>query len=293
LSRDLMDPETWKGAWYMAGYTLRYQSDMLRRRLAGDYETDEWGLDREFLEAVRPFLDFLYKLYWRVESTGMAHLPDYDGTLLVANRSGLVPWDSLMIMTAVLNEHPAQRLVRNLYDDSLPRVPFIAPTLVKLGQALAAVDNGVRLLRQDELVAVYPEGLSGATKPFSDRYRLAGFGRGEFVRMALLTGTPMIPVAVIGAEESYLSVRRSRLFALLENMAPWSSLQENPWYDPLALLPAPARWSITFGEPIPVTGFGPEAAEDPVVVGRLRDQMRDVIQQMLEQRLAQRKPAFS
>jgi 1-acyl-sn-glycerol-3-phosphate acyltransferase len=276
----------------MVNYTLEYQGDILKRRLSGDYETDEWGLDWEFLEAVRPFFDFLYKIYWRVQTTGIEHIPDYDRALLVSNHSGQLPWDGSMVMTAVLNEHPAQRLVRNLYANWFPTLPFLSAMFVKMGQAMASVENGTRLLEQEELVGVFPEGYKGVGKLYKDRYKLARFGRGGFVKMALKTQAPIIPVAVVGAEETYIAVAQSNLMSRLTGFPYFPISLRFPWLGLLGVVPLPSKWYIDFGEPIPMDSYEPDAAENLVVVSQLTDQVRNVVQEMIHDRLNQRRSVF-
>jgi 1-acyl-sn-glycerol-3-phosphate acyltransferase len=292
INEDLLDAETWKGAWYMVNYTLEYQGDILKRRLSGDYETDEWGLDWEFLEAVRPFFDFLYKFYWRVQTTGIEHIPDYERALLVSNHSGQLPWDGSMIMMAVLNEHPAQRLVRNLYANWFPTLPFLSAMFVKMGQAMASVENGTRLLEQEELVGVFPEGYKGVGKLYKDRYKLARFGRGGFVKMALKTQAPIIPVSVVGAEETYIAIAQSNLMSRLTGFPYFPISLRFPWLGLLGVIPLPSRWYIDFGEPIPMDSYEPDAAENLVVVSQLADQVRNVVQEMIHDRLSQRRSVF-
>jgi len=292
INEDILDIETWKGAWYMVNYTLEYQGDIIKRRLKGDYETDEWGLDWEFVEAVRPFLDFMYKVYWRVETTGIEHIPDYERALLVGNHSGQLPWDGAMIMTALLNEHPAQRLVRNLYANWFPSLPFLSAILVKMGQALGSVDNGVKLLEQDELVGVFPEGYKGVGKLFRNRYKLARFGRGGFVEMALNTQAPIIPVAIVGAEETYVTLGRSSTLARLTGFPYFPISLRFPWLGLLGVVPFPTKWYIDFGQPIPMDDYGPDAAMNLTLVSQLTDQVRNVIQEMVNNRLEQRRAIF-
>lgn len=292
INGDLLDAETWKGIWYMLNYTAEYQGDIFKRRLTGDYDTDDWGLDWEFLEAVRPFLDFLYKVYWRVETTGMEHIPDYDRALLVSNHSGQLPWDGAMIMTAILNEHPAQRLVRNLYANWFPTLPYVSSALVKMGQALASVENGTRLLNQDELVGVFPEGYKGVSKLYKDRYKLARFGRGGFVKMAISTGAPIIPVSVVGAEETYISIAKSSTLARLSGFPYFPISLRFPWLGLLGTIPLPTKWYIDIGEPIPMDEYGPEAINDSVLISELTDQIRNIIQEMINTRLELRSSIF-
>lgn len=197
-----------------------------------------------------------------------------------------------MVMTAILNEHPAQRLVRNLYANWFPTLPFLSAMLVKMGQALATVENGTRLLEQDELVGVFPEGYMGVGKLFKDRYKLARFGRGGFVKMALKTQSPMIPVAVVGAEETYVSVYKSPTLARVTGFPYFPISLRFPWLGLMGTIPLPTKWYIDFGEPIPTDGYRPEEADNRVLVAQLTDQVRSVVQDMVNARLVKRKSVF-
>jgi len=286
------DPETWKGIWYMVNYTGQYNADLIKRRFRGEYDTDEWGVDWEFLDAVRPFFTFLYKVYWRVKATGIENIPVEGRTLLVANHSGQLPWDGTMIATAVLTEHPAQRLVRTLFSDWAPRVPFLSAWMVRIGQALATEENGIRLLEQDELVAVFPEGHKGLGKLYRERYRLARFDNTDFIKMALQTRAPIIPVSVVGAEETYISLAKSTAAAKMAG-APFFPVSPTfPWLGLLGLVPLPTKWYIDFGEPIVLEERGPKAAQNLMLVSQLSDQVRNTVQEMIHWRLARRGSVF-
>jgi 1-acyl-sn-glycerol-3-phosphate acyltransferase len=292
ISSDFLDVDTWKGIWYMVNYSLDSQADLLKRRLRGEYETDEWGFDPEVLQAVTPFLNFMYRTYWRVETSGMENIPDEGRALLVCNHSGQLPWDGAMVGTAVYNEHPAQRIVRTLYATWFPTLPFFSAMFTKLGQVLATEENGVRLLQSDELVAVFPEGYKGVGKLFKDRYRLARFGRGGFVRMALKTGAPMIPVSVVGAEETYISLAKSDFIARLIGFPYFPISPTFPWLGLLGFVPLPTKWYIDFGEPIPTEPYGPGAANNLMLVSQLTDQVRNLVQNMIYDRLSARQSVF-
>jgi 1-acyl-sn-glycerol-3-phosphate acyltransferase len=292
LTEDLFDPEVWKGTWYMLNYTVQYNADMVKRHFIGEYDTDEWGLDWEFLDAMRPFLSFLYKLYWRVETTGIEHIPVEGRALLAANHSGQLPWDGMMIGTAVLSEQPAQRLVRTLYDSFTPRVPFASAWLNRMGQTLATVENGTRMLAQEELVAVFPEGYKGMGKPFKDRYKLARFDQVDFVKMALNTGAPIIPVSVVGAEETNISLVKLSTRTAAAGLPYVPISLTFPWLGLLGLAPLPTKWTIDLGEPIVVDGYGPQAADNLVLISQITDQVRHSVQGMLQDRLAQRRSVF-
>ena len=292
LGEDVFDIDTWKGIWYMLNYSLEYQADIIKRRMTGDYETDEWGYDPEVLQVVEPFFEFMYKSYWRVQTSGLENIPDEGRALLVCNHSGQLPWDGAMVGTAVYTEHPAQRLVRTLYASWFPTLPFLSALFVKLGQVLANEENGIRLLEQDQLVAVFPEGYKGVGKLYKDRYRLARFGRGGFVRMALKTGAPIIPVSVVGAEETYISLAKAPGIAKLIGFPYFPISPTFPWLGPIGFIPLPTKWYIDIGEPVDVEGYGSGAANNPMLVSQLADQVRNVVQKMIHARLAQRRSIF-
>jgi 1-acyl-sn-glycerol-3-phosphate acyltransferase len=292
IGEDIFDLDTWKGVWYMLNYSIEYQTELFRRRWTGEYETDEWGFDQEVLQAIIPFFNFLYKTYWRVETTGINNIPDEGRALLVSNHAGQIPWDGVMIGTAIYNEHPAQRLTRTLYAIWFPIMPFFSSLLVKLGQVLANEENGIRLLEQGQLVSVFPEGIKGVSKLFKERYRLARFGRGGFVQMALKTGSPMIPVSVVGAEETYISLAKSETLAKMMGLPFFPITTTFPWFGLLGFVPLPTKWYIDFGEPIPTDQYGPTSANNLALVSQLTDQVRNIIQDMVLNRLTQRRSIF-
>jgi 1-acyl-sn-glycerol-3-phosphate acyltransferase len=292
LRRDAFDPDLWKGMWYLLNYTLRYNMGVLRRRVTGEFTTDSWGLDWELVDLVRPFFNFLYQKYWRVETTGLENVPSEGRALLVANHSGQLPFDGMMIGTAILTEHPSQRLVRSLYAAILPTLPYVSTMLTRMGQTLATVENGTRLLQEEELVAVFPEGYKGTGKLYRDRYRLARFGRGGFARMALNTQAPIIPISVVGSEETYITLAKLPTLSGITGIPYLPITVTFPWLGLLGVLPLPTKWYIDFGEPISLDGYKPEAAYNPVYISQLSDQVRNTIQQMIHERLAQRRSIF-
>jgi 1-acyl-sn-glycerol-3-phosphate acyltransferase len=158
-----------------------------------------------------------------------------------------------------------------------------------MGQALASIENGTRLLEQDELVGVFPEGYKGVGKLFKNRYRLARFGRGGFAKMAIRTGAPLIPVSVVGAEETYVTVANSSTLARLTGFPYFPISLRFPWFGLLGIVPYPTKWYIDFGEPIPVGEYDPEEADNLVLVSQLTDQMRNVVQDMVNDRLSNRR----
>jgi 1-acyl-sn-glycerol-3-phosphate acyltransferase len=290
LRRDLFNFDLWKGVWYVLSYTLQHNVDLVRRHTRGEFDTDPWGLDWELVDLVHPFFNFLYKTYFRVEITGIDNIPIEGRALLVANHSGQLPWDGMMVGTAVFNEHPAGRLPRGLYAALLPGIPWVSTMLVRLGQTLATVENGTRLLEQDQLVMVFPEGYKGTAKPFKDRYQLARFGRGGFAKMAFNTRAPIIPVSVVGSEETYISLAKLPTFSEITGIPYLPITLRFPWLGLLGIVPLPTKWYIDFGEPIQVDGYG--AAGNMVQVSQLTDHVRNRVQEMIHSRLAQRRSIF-
>ena len=255
-------------------------------------EVDEFGYDPKFTRTILPFFEFLYTMWWRVETSGVEQVPDQGPALLVANHSGVLPWDGLMINLAVRHEHPARRACRMLALDMFALLPFLAPLLAQSGAVRANPENAERLLRKGELVGVFPEGVKGVGKRFKDRYKLARFGRGGFVRIALRTGAPIIPCAVVGAEEIHPALAQMSWLGKPLGLPYVPITPTFPLLGPLGFVPLPSKWSIEMGEPIPMDAYGAEAAEDPMLVNRLSEQVRATIQRRIDERLSKRRSVW-
>lgn len=292
LPGEMIDTDTLKGMWTMLKFTGEYQVDVFKRRMKGDYETDEWGMDQEVIDAVRPLFDFMYNRYWRVTMSGLENISDEGRTLLVSNHSGQLPFDGAMLGIGILQSHPASRMMRALYANWFPTLPFVSDILTKTGQVMANDENAERLLAQDHLVAVFPEGYKGVSKLYKDRYHLARFGRGGFVRVALKTKAPLVPVAVVGAEETYISLYKSQTMAKLIGFPYFPISPTFPWLGPLGLIPLPTKWYIDIGEPIPTDQFPDGSENNLMLISQLNDRVRDTIQNMINDRLRQRKSIF-
>jgi 1-acyl-sn-glycerol-3-phosphate acyltransferase len=271
---------------------LRTALDRALQRAAGEYEEDDWGFDEEFAQALRPVLDFLYDRWWRVDTVGVRNVPAAGRAMLVANHAGILPWDGTMISLAIQREHPQPRYPRFLVLDWAFTLPFVSVTMRKVGGVVASPYNASRLLEEDELVAVFPEGAKGAGKDFSERYRLQRFGRGGFVEIALRAGAPIIPVAVVGSEEIYPKVGESRLLARATGAPYFPITPTFPLLGPLGAIPLPSKWRIAFGEPIFTDTYGEDAAEDRTLVFELSERVRDEIQRMVYENLVRRGSAF-
>jgi 1-acyl-sn-glycerol-3-phosphate acyltransferase len=262
------------------------------RRLDGDYPEDEWGFDEEFTELVEPFFGFLYDRWWRVSVTGAEKLPAHGRAMLAGNHAGILPWDATMISMALLREHPLPRQPRFLVLDWAFELPWVSTFMRKVGGVVASPYNAMRLLEQDELVAVFPEGVKGTSKAFSERYRLRRFGRGGFAEIALRTGAPIVPVAIVGSEEIYPKMGELPALARLIGAPFFPITPTFPWLGPLGVVPLPSRWRIEFCDPIETARYGPDAAGDRGLVFELSEQVRSTIQQKLYENLVERGPAF-
>ncbi|WP_033400984.1 lysophospholipid acyltransferase family protein [Actinokineospora enzanensis] len=263
-----------------------------RRRLTGDYQVDRFGFDPELTEAVLlPPLRPIYRNWFRVEVSGAEHIPARGGALIVSNHSGTLPLDALMTAVAVHDNRPGRHL-RMLGADLVFQIPLLSALARKSGHTLACMSDAEHLLRAGELVGVWPEGFKGIGKPFADRYKLQRFGRGGFVAAALRSGVPIIPCSVVGAEEIYPKIADSRTLARLLGLPYFPVTPFFPLLGPLGAIPLPTKWHIRFGEPIPVDEYGRDAAEDPMLVFTVTDEVRETIQQTLYRLLDQRGNPF-
>ena len=229
------------------------------KELQASNQVDEFGYDPHYARVVRPLTDFLYDTWWRIDVEGAEHLPDKGPGMLVANHLGALPVDGWMLMEAVWRHTQPHRLLRPLVEDAAFYLPFLGVLLNRTGGVWASRVNAERLLAQDDLIAVFPEGVQGIGKVFREQYKLQYFGRGGFARLALRTGTPLIPVAIASAEEI------------------------NPM---LGMLPLPAKWRIRIGPPIEVDTARTASEADPALVGHCARQVRDAIQEMIDELVA-------
>ncbi len=247
--------------------------------VGGSTSIDEYGKDPSLVGVLRPVLDFLYERYWRVSVQGASHVPA-GPVILVANHAGALPVDGPVLQMALARERPDLQEARWLVEDQVFYAPMLGTLMNRLGAVRACPENAARLLNELRPVIVFPEGIQGLSKPFAQRYQLKRFGRGGFVKLAMRTGAPIVPVAVVGAEET----------APLLGKIPASVLGVP--YLPVTPPPLPARWLIRFGEPLALEGYAPEAAEDLSQVQRLTERVRESIQGMLIALIKERGTVF-
>ena len=263
----------------------------LRTRLRGDYSVDEFGFDPEFTTKIYlPLLRQLADSWFRVDVRGAENLPTDGSALLVSNHAGTLPIDGMILHTVVYDE--IDRHVRMLGADLIFKTPFSHDLARKTGTTLACQEDAERLLASNQLVAVFPEGFKGLGKPYADRYKLQRFGRGGFVAAAIRAQVPIIPIAIVGSEEIYPLIARVPALARVLGWPYFPITPLFPWLGPLGMIPLPSKWIIQFGEAITTDELGPGAADDPMIVFNITDQVRETIQQTLYALLMQRRSAF-
>lgn len=272
--------------------------EQLRRRVSvlgmdeRSGEVDEFGFDELYLRRARPLLDFLYERWWRVRVSGMEYVPDPPRVLFVSNRSGVLPYDGLMLAHAVERGRPGHPRPRFLVADWLVGLPFAQPALARLGGVRACPENASRLLESGHPVIAFPEGQKGALKPFRERYRLQRFGRGGFVSLAIRHRVAIVPVAVVGAEEAHPILVRPTLLSRVIGL-PLAVTPTFPHLGPFGLIPLPSQWVLVFGPAFRFDGVDLDRADDPLYVNRTRERIRSCVQSLVEDGLRQRSSVWS
>jgi 1-acyl-sn-glycerol-3-phosphate acyltransferase len=244
---------------------------------------DDWGLDPETLKAALAVTRWIYTDYFRVRASGLSGIPE-GRVLLIANHGGQIPLDGMLIGMSLLLEARPARVVRGMIERWVPGLPFVSSLFSKMGQIVGDVRNCRELLEKEQCVLVFPEGVRGSGKTIFQRYQLQRFGTG-FIRLAMETGTPIIPVAVVGCEEAYPSVTSLKPIAKLFG-APYLPVTPFfPFLGPVGALPLPTQVTIDFGAPITFQG-DPDAPESEIEEKASR--VRDAIQAMIDESVKRR-----
>jgi 1-acyl-sn-glycerol-3-phosphate acyltransferase len=249
---------------------------------ANEYGVDPYGLDVDAMLAIAAPALWLYRKYFRVQVFGIENIPSTGRAFLVSNHSGQLPFDGLMIGLACLIELDPPRYVRALVERWVPTLPFVSSLYTRIGQVVGTPENCRRLLSAEEMILVFPEGVRGLNKPFSKRYQLQSFGSG-FMRLALEANAPIVPVAVVGAEE------QAPALANLETLARLLAVPSLPITPTIVPLPLPTRYRIHFGAPLRFTG-SPD--DEDAVVGQKVDQVKQAIRSLLDEGRKQRAHVF-
>jgi 1-acyl-sn-glycerol-3-phosphate acyltransferase len=263
------------------------------RHVPGGAAADEFGFDPEFNSRVLiPLARFFYQQWFRVQIRGLEHVPGCGPALVVANHSGTLPMDAVMLQAGLHDHHPAHRNLRLLGADLVYEIPLLATLARKGGHTKASPANADALLRAGELVGVFPEGFKGIGKPFAERYQLQRFGRGGFAATAIRAQVPLVPCAIVGAEEIYPMIGNAKPIADLLRLPYFPITPTFPWLGPIGAVPLPSRWIIEFCPPVPAGGYAPGSEADPAVVADLSGRVRGTIQRKLDDLLEDRGPAF-
>lgn len=262
---------------------------LARRRLTGDRPPKD-SYDPEVIRTLLPLVLPFYYWYWRADVYGIENIPSEGPAIMAANHSGTLPIDGVMLKVAVLKEHGRNPWL--LAADLAFRIPGFRDLLRAAGNARADRDETLRLLKEGELIGVFPEGFKGIGKGWSKRYQLQRFGRGGFVEMAFATGAPIIPVAIIGAEEIYPMIANFKPLARWLGLPYFPVTPFFPLLGPLGAIPLPSKWIIAFGEPIPTVQHGPDAVEDTQLVLETSEDVRRIVQGMLVEYLGKRRSTF-
>jgi len=218
----------------------------------------------------------LYERYFRVESTGIEHVPATGSAILVANHSGVLPVDGAMVWLDVVRR--TSRVPRMIADRFIPMLPFVGTVFSRCGVVSGSRANVRRLLERGELVMIFPEGVTGVAKPFRDRYRLQDWRVGH-AQLAIHHRAPVVPVAIVGAEESWPVLARlpARPFG-----APYLPIPALP-------LPLPVRYRLRYGAPIRLDrDLRRDAADDPDAVEAAAARVRAAVEALLAESLAAR-----
>ena len=249
----------------------------------GSYGVDPFGFDPTYLKKTIGLGAWVYRHYFRCITYGIENIPD-GRCIIVANHSGQLPFDGAMIAMAVFLEREPPRFVRSMVERFVPSTPFVSPFLARCGQILGTPENCRRLLAAGEVIQVFPEGVGGLSKTWNERYKLQRFGQG-FMRLAIETDTPIIPTAVVGAEEQAPSFYNLKSLGKVFGF-PAFPVTPAPLF---GLLPLPTRYRIYFGQPMKLEGDAND--EDEVILAKV-EQVRSKMQNMLEEGLEAREHVF-
>jgi 1-acyl-sn-glycerol-3-phosphate acyltransferase len=245
-------------------------------------EVDDFGLDPVVVDRSRRFFEWLRRRYWRLEMQGIDNVPTSGPVLFVGNRSGLFPFDGLMSAHVIERELPAIARPRFLVADWLIKQPFAQPFLARLGGVRACPENATRLLQMGTSVVAFPEGAKGATKLFRDRYRLRRFGRGGVLRLARATGVPVVPLAIVGAEEIYPILMRSRTLARQLGVPLFPVTPTFPWLGLAGALPPPSTWYTECGEPFEMPSRPLAGSSEELLIAEQTDRLRLELQTLVD-----------
>ena len=252
------------------------------------YGFDPYGLSPDVVRRTALATALLYRHYFRVRTSQIENVPA-GRVLVIANHAGQLPFDAAMLAMALLLEAEPPRIARGMGEYWIPQLPWVSVLAARTGAVVGNPRNCVRMLEGGECVLAFPEGVRGMNKLFSQRYRLQRFGLG-FMRLALETHAPILPVAIVGSEEQQPAFANLRGLARLLGMPALPLTLGFPWLGPAGLLPLPVRYHLHFGEPLVFEG---DPHEEDAIVERKVERVKEAIAGLLERGLSQRRGIFT
>ena len=272
------------------GWIDRMLTDDERRRIAslahlaeGEVAYDRFGFSPDVLRNTLPIVTALYRIYFRVESHGHENIPAVGPAILAGNHAGVLPFDATMVATDLILRCDPPRLARTIVDRWAGGLPWVNIFYARGGQVVGTQENFGALLESGQVVVVLPEGMRGAVKPISERYRLQKFSVG-FIEQALRTGAPVIPTAIVGSDDQMPTFFDLGSFTKRFGLPALPITPTFPWFGPLGILPYPVRYKIFYGAPLEFgERYGPDDARDPELVRFLSRQVRRSVQRLIDQ----------
>ena len=251
------------------------------------YGYDAWGFHPDTARRALLVTALLYHYWFRAEVEGIERLPA-GRVLLISNHAGQVALDAAMIGSACFLEAEPPRVIRGMGEYWLPTVPWVSEIMVRTGSVVGTRRNAIELLRNEEAVIAFPEGVRGMNKLIWERYQLQEFGHG-FMRLALETDTPIVPIAVVGSEEQAVSFANLLPLARLLRLPAFPVTLTWPWCGLVGLVPFPVKYRIYFGDPMRFDG---NPHDEDEVIGEKVEQVKARIATMLARGLARRRSIF-
>ncbi|MBW2540612.1 MAG: acyltransferase family protein [Deltaproteobacteria bacterium] len=253
-----------------------------------EYGYDAYGMSPYWMRRVLIPFALLYRYYFRVEVAGIENMPE-GRVIVIANHAGQLPFDAAMLGLALLMEAQPPRIARGMGEYWIPQLPWVSVVAARTGTLVGTPQNCIHLLENGECVLAFPEGVRGMNKLFSQRYKLQRFGSG-FMRLALETDTPIVPVAIVGSEEQHPSFANLEGIARMFGAPALPITPTFPWFGPLGLLPLPVKYHIYFGEP---QRFEGDPSDEDAIIDAKVDEVKAKIAALLARGRRERGGIFS
>lgn len=238
---------------------------------------EEYGFSLNTYKRVEKFIRFLYKKWFKVQIAGLNHIPGDGNVIMFGNHSGVLPVDGCLLYDGIINHHPEPRRVRFLVTKFLLEMPLVGPCLKGFGAIPANYDTAKKLLTKQEVVFFYPEAEKGTGKLFKNRYKLVDFHSG-FIRAAIETGSPLVPIVTIGGDEVYPLLANIKPLAKLINAPYFPITPFFPWLPfPIWFVPLPVKILVCVWPTLKLK-YSPQAAEDTDLINEIASDMHRDIQ---------------